>query len=112
MLILPSFFSSLRVRALLLLALVFGLVLSAAFYWATEQRKSDLAGAIQQLELQARLIVEKQSEVVRHTQQFLNLIVETGEAERLAVDPNCPELLSRYTKQDPRFASMFIADLT
>jgi PAS domain S-box-containing protein len=112
MLIPPSFFSSLRFRAILLLALIFGIVLIAALYWAAEQRRTDLDAAIKQLGLQAQLIVAQQSEVVRNTQQFLTLIVESGEAERLAVDPNCPELLRRYTKQDPRFASMFIVDLT
>ena len=112
MLISPSFFSSLRFRTLLLLAVIFSVVLSVAFYWATKQRKGDLASAIRQSQLQARLIVEQQSEAVRHTRQFLDLIVETGEAQTLVSDPNCPEVLRRYTKQDPHFAYIFFVDLT
>jgi diguanylate cyclase len=104
------FTRSLRFRVLILLALIFGVVLSVATYRALERRKSDLANATERLQLHAQLIVEQQSAAVHHTEQFIETISGTGELGGLAADPKCAETLQRYIQQNPRFSSILIVD--
>jgi len=107
---LSPFFMSIRFRSLLLLGLVLGFVFSVAIFRTYERRQSDLAQALERLKLHTQIITEKQQDAIRHTQQYVTMLVETGEAGRLIGNPKCPEILGRYIKLDARFATISIVD--
>lgn len=99
---------SIRVRLLLLLGLLFGIIVSIFAYRVHERRESDVATAISNLATHAQILVERQQDIVLHTRQFVNVLIATGSVERLRRNPRCSVALSRFIEQNPRFADVRI----
>lgn len=100
---------SIRARALIALGVIFSVVLSIAIYRAYERRATDLDDAMERLATHAQLITEKQRDVIRSAQQFLEVMVNTGGASRLIHEPGCGEFLQRYQVRTPQVATAVIA---
>ena len=105
-------FKSIRSRIILLLTFIFLIVIAIATYRAIERRDSDTKNATEKLQLHAQLITETQRTSIRHTQQYMNMLVDNGELSQLIKDPRCSETLNKYIQKDIHFANILIADLS
>lgn len=106
--VMPGRFDSLRARSLILLSMIFAIVLAVAVYRAVERRDSDIAQALVRLQLQAQMITDKQTEVVRHTLRFLTIMTETMEVGDISRSSRCPSILANYIAHDPHLANLLI----
>ncbi len=101
-------FSSLRTRVLLLLALVFCSMFGFAFYIAYEAREDSLARALAHVTLSAEQIAAEEDDFIHSTQQFLTLIALDRDIVAFAADPRCPAILAERLVQDSRFANIAV----
>lgn len=105
-------FKSIRSRILLLLTLIFLIVIGITIHRVIERRDSDTKNVNEKMQLHAQLITENQRLSIRHTQQYMNMLVDNGELSQLIKDPKCSETLNKYIQKDIHFANILIADLS
>lgn len=102
---------SIRTRALMLVGLAFIVMIGMLTYVAFVDRNENVSVAMAGLQINAERIASEQNNIVNYAQQLVNVLLQTNELSDVAYTPNCHELLAEIVKQEPRIATVAIADL-
>ena len=103
-----NWFSSVRIRVLLLLALTFAVMLGVAAYYAYTKRQDNLTNALARIEAVAEHMAAEQGDVLDFAHTYLTLVLQTHDLNEAAPTEQCHQLLSQMLRRDPRVASMLI----
>ncbi len=103
--------SSLRVRALLLLACAFAVMLGMTGYHVVSERSERLANIKQHLQHTAEMIAAEQENVFEHAEGMLLQLTLDPAIVQAKSDPDCANALSVILHQRPEFTNMGRVDV-